>query len=189
MLKRVLLTIVGVAGTAGLVGVLRYHPAKHVAATTKPAVVAVASSTPALAPTPVPTPVTTPKPTATPIPTATPGATATPTPVATHSATPTPSPTPTPSGPYHNGTYTGSVASTDYGSVQVSATVAGGYITNITFLRMPSGGNSTIITSQAKPVLLSETLQAQSASINTVSGATQTSAGYKASLAAALAQA
>jgi uncharacterized protein with FMN-binding domain len=72
--------------------------------------------------------------------------------------------------------------------VQVKAVISNGYITNVVFLQMPSGGNSGSVTAYAEPLLLQETLQVQSASINTVSGATQDSQAYKSSLADALSQ-
>jgi uncharacterized protein with FMN-binding domain len=70
--------------------------------------------------------------------------------------------------------------------VQVTAVISNGYITDIVFDQMPSGPNQPH-TDYAEPILRNETLQAQSASINTVSGATQDSDAYKSSLGSALA--
>lgn len=83
-------------------------------------------------------------------------------------------------------TVDGPVVSTDYGPVQVSITVQGTKIVGVKALQAPSGGPSTSINANAVPKLQSETLQAQSANIATVSGATYTSNGWKTSLAAAL---
>jgi len=77
-----------------------------------------------------------------------------------------------------------------YGNVQVGATVQGGKITAVDFLQAPNTHQtSVIINSQAMPILQTEAIQAQSANVNIVSGATFTSQAYQASLADALAQA
>jgi len=107
---------------------------------------------------------------------------------------PTPAPTPMPvakpKGEYNDGTYTGSVADAFYGNIQVKATVSGGKLTNVTFLQYPNDrSTSVMINQQAMPGLVQEALQAQSASVNGVSGAMQTSEAFRASLGAALAQA
>jgi uncharacterized protein with FMN-binding domain len=87
-------------------------------------------------------------------------------------------------------TYDGSAVETRYGTVQVAVTVAGTKITNVTFLQLAShDGRSADINSQAAPILLQETLTAQSSNIDTVSGATFTSEGYLQSLQSALDQA
>jgi uncharacterized protein with FMN-binding domain len=84
-------------------------------------------------------------------------------------------------------TYTGSVASTRWGNVQVTITVADGKITDVAVPVYPSGnGKDQEINAYALPVLRQETLAAQSASIDTVSGATVTSDGYLQSLQSAL---
>jgi uncharacterized protein with FMN-binding domain len=84
-------------------------------------------------------------------------------------------------------TYNGSVASTRWGDVQVTITVAGGKITDVGVPIYPSeNGRDQEINAYALPTLRQETLDAQSASINTVSGATVTSDGYIQSLQAAL---
>jgi uncharacterized protein with FMN-binding domain len=87
-------------------------------------------------------------------------------------------------------TYDGSAAQTRYGTVQVAVTVASGKITNVAFLQLTSNdGRSADINSQAGPLLLQETLSAQSSNIDTISGATFTSEGYLQSLQSALDQA
>ena len=84
---------------------------------------------------------------------------------------------------------TGSTVSTRYGDVAVEVTVASGKITAVQAVSLPSGGRSGQISAYAAPVLASEALTAQSASIDVVSGATYTSQAYAQSLQAALDQA
>jgi len=87
-------------------------------------------------------------------------------------------------------TYTGTAIQTRYGAVQVQVTISSGKITGVTTLLAPSGvPHSSSISAAATPVLASEALTAQSAKIDTVSGATFTSQGYLASLQSALDQA
>ena len=77
--------------------------------------------------------------------------------------------------------------STRYGDVQVQVTISGGAITDVTALQLPSGdGHSSRISEAVEPMLRSEALQAQSASIDLVSGATYTSTAYRESLQSAL---
>ena len=84
-------------------------------------------------------------------------------------------------------TYQGSVASTRWGDIQVVITVADGKITAVSVPVYPDGnGKDQQINARALPVLTQETIAAQSADIDTVSGATVTSNGYKESLQAAL---
>jgi uncharacterized protein with FMN-binding domain len=84
-------------------------------------------------------------------------------------------------------TYSGSVAQTRWGPVQVTITVSGGKITDVAVPTYPNGNHrDEEINGYALPVLTQETLSAQSADIDTVSGATVTSDGYKESLQAAL---
>ncbi|WP_211270962.1 FMN-binding protein [Streptomyces yerevanensis] len=84
-------------------------------------------------------------------------------------------------------TVTGATAQTKYGPVQVRITLTGSRITGATAVRSPDGTpRSKDISSTAIPELNQETLEAQSADIDTVSGATYTSAGYEQSLQSAL---
>ncbi|MEU5661750.1 FMN-binding protein [Streptomyces longwoodensis] len=76
----------------------------------------------------------------------------------------------------------GSTVPTEKGDVQVQVTFEGDRITAVTMLRAPDHPQ----TADAVPKLVAETLRAQSAAIDTVSGATITSDGYKESLQAAL---
>jgi uncharacterized protein with FMN-binding domain len=86
-------------------------------------------------------------------------------------------------------TLTGSLIQTRYGPVQVQITVSNGKITTIATPQLPSGGRSGRISQYAAPILTSETMAAQSAHIDLVSGATYTSDAYDQSLQAALDQA
>jgi uncharacterized protein with FMN-binding domain len=84
-------------------------------------------------------------------------------------------------------TVTGTVASTQYGPMQVQVTLAGTKITKVTVLqRTDDGSESDQIDATAIPTLTSETLAAQSAHIDAVSGASYTSSGYIQSLQSAL---
>jgi uncharacterized protein with FMN-binding domain len=86
-----------------------------------------------------------------------------------------------------SGTFTGNAADTRYGPVQVQITVAGGKITDAQAVQYPQeSGRDVRINSSAVPELNQETLQAQSAQIDTVSGATYTSEGYQQSLQSAI---
>ncbi|MFF3848822.1 FMN-binding protein [Streptomyces sp. NPDC002328] len=76
----------------------------------------------------------------------------------------------------------GTVVSTDKGDVQVEVTFEGDKITAVRMLKQPDHPQTTA----AVPKLIAETLQAQSADVDTVSGATITSDGYRESLQAAI---
>ena len=98
--------------------------------------------------------------------------------------------TSTASGLYADGTYTGSEADAMYGIVQVQVVVDGGQITGIEFLSTPSGRDeSEEINSFATPILKQEAIEAQSAKVQAVSGATLTSHAFVESLQSALEQA
>ncbi len=91
---------------------------------------------------------------------------------------------------YKDGEYTGRVTDAFYGNIQVKTVVSGGQITDIQFLDYPSDRRTSIeINRQAMPLLKQETIQAQSANVDGVSGATQTSRAYIQSLKSALIQA
>ncbi|MEU8261287.1 FMN-binding protein [Micromonospora sp. NPDC048999] len=91
------------------------------------------------------------------------------------------------SGSASGGTVTGSVAQTRWGPVQVRITVSGGKITDVQAVRVPDGNRrDQEINGYAVPVLRQEALAAQSAQIDTVSGATVTSDGYRESLQSAI---
>jgi len=81
----------------------------------------------------------------------------------------------------------GPVVDTRYGPVQVELTLDGSTITAIAAIQLPGGDRrSEQISNRAEPTLQSEALQAQSANIDGVSGATYTSEAYAQSLQAAL---
>jgi len=72
----------------------------------------------------------------------------------------------------------------------VELTVAGSKVTDVSVLQYPNGnGRDQEINSYALPLLIQETLDAQSANIDMISGATVTSDGYVQSLQSALDQA
>lgn len=84
-------------------------------------------------------------------------------------------------------TYDGASVGTRFGTVQVQVTIQNGKITEVTPLQLTDAERkSAQISSRAAPVLRSEVLQAQSANVQTVSGATVTSEAYLTSLQAAL---
>ena len=86
-----------------------------------------------------------------------------------------------------SGTFTGPVVQTMWGPVQVQVSTHGARITHVSVLQHPQGSpNDDQINSYALPILVQETLDAQSANIDMVSGATITSGGYVQSLQAAL---
>ncbi|MBC7274438.1 MAG: FMN-binding protein [Streptomyces sp.] len=93
-------------------------------------------------------------------------------------------PAPSPSAPAEPGTevVAGSTVNTEKGPVQVEVTFDGDTISAVRMLQQPNHPQTT----DAVPVLIEETLAAQSADVDTVSGATVTSDGYRESLQAAL---
>lgn len=91
------------------------------------------------------------------------------------------------SGTARGTTVTGDSVPTQWGPVQVELTMVGGAITGVDVVQYPTGNpKDEEINSRALPVLVQETLEAQSADIDMVSGATVTSQGYVASLQSAL---
>jgi uncharacterized protein with FMN-binding domain len=84
-------------------------------------------------------------------------------------------------------TVSGDVSTTRYGPVQVQVTVKNGVVTAVAATQYPAGDpRSQQINAYAIPVLNQEALQAKSANVHMVSGATYTSDGYIASLQSAL---
>ncbi len=92
---------------------------------------------------------------------------------------------------YKNGIYTGAVGSaSQYGDVQVKITISKGKITTVDVIKFPNTpGNTTKISNGSLPVLKQEAIAAQSAKIDNVTGATQTTEGFVQSLQSALDQA
>jgi uncharacterized protein with FMN-binding domain len=116
---------------------------------------------------------------------------ATPTPAASPSpSASSTSPAPSASSKSTTSTVTGDVAQTQWGPVQVKLTLQAGKITDVSVVQYPNGNHRDVeINDYALPVLIDETVQAQSAQIDMVSGATVTSDGYIRSLQSALDQA
>ena len=114
---------------------------------------------------------------------------ATPSPSASASASPSATPTPSPTQSSATRVITGSAVDTRYGAVQVKVTFSGTTITAVDTVQSPNGSGRDIeINDQALPILQQEVLSAQSANIDTVSGATYTSEGYIQSVQSAIDQ-
>lgn len=150
------------AGLAGLLGAAVLLVVGKAATAPAPTKVALGTS-----PTPTRTPTTPPS-----------GTSAVPPPPAASS--------PTAGAPAPSGTFLGKPEDVGYGIVQVRVTLTGGHITDVQAVQMPSGGRSSEIASYAAPRLRSEVLSAQSAGIDTVSGASFDSEGYAKSVQSAL---
>lgn len=89
--------------------------------------------------------------------------------------------------PYKNGQYTGSVTDAFYGNIQVQITISSGKMTHVTFLQSPHDQDTSVqINQEYDPVMAQEAIQAQSAQVNIVSGATQSSQAFIQSLQDAL---
>ncbi|HUZ01335.1 MAG TPA: FMN-binding protein [Thermomicrobiaceae bacterium] len=106
----------------------------------------------------------------------------------TATTAPTPQPTPTTAGgQYKDGSYTGSVADAQWGYIQVKAVISQGKIADVQFLQYPSDrSRSVYINSIADPELKSEAIQVQSAQVDIISGATDSSEAFMQSLTDAL---
>ena len=90
----------------------------------------------------------------------------------------------------YSGQVTGQAVQIPFGTVQVQVTFQNGKITEVQAVQLPSGdGHTNQVSSYVGPRLRSEVLAAQSAQIDTISGATYTSEGYIQSLQSALSQA
>ncbi|MGI5247490.1 FMN-binding protein [Dactylosporangium sp. CA-139066] len=86
-----------------------------------------------------------------------------------------------------DGTFNGNPIYVEYGNVELSIVVSGGKITDVKVLDSPSDHSRSVqINNSALPKLRAEALAAQSANIDTVSGATYTSNGYRQSLQSAI---
>lgn len=111
---------------------------------------------------------------------------ASPTPMASGSS---PEPT-TPIGTvsaYKDGKFTGDTADAFYGNMQVQITISGGKIVDVQFLQYPNDRTTSVmINTQAMPYLKSEAIQAQSANVAVVSGASASSQAFVQSLQSAL---
>lgn len=103
----------------------------------------------------------------------------------------TPSTSPSPSVPAAvSGSFTGSDFPNRFGDVVVRVVITNGHISDVQALQLPSDRERSAYISQvAGPMLRSEVLQAQSANIDIISGATYTSQSYTQSVESALQQA
>lgn len=91
---------------------------------------------------------------------------------------------------YKDGSFYGGAANAFYGNVQIAAVIKNGKISDIQFIQYPNdNGHSLMVSSYALPLLKQETIQSQSANVDIVSGATETSLAYQQSLSSALSQA
>jgi uncharacterized protein with FMN-binding domain len=99
---------------------------------------------------------------------------------------PTPGPSPAKTAATTS-TINGTAADTRYGPVQVQITVSGNRVVSSNAIVYPTNERrDREINDYAVPQLNGETVQAQSANIDTVSGATYTSDGYRRSLQSAI---
>ena len=114
-------------------------------------------------------------------------ATATTQPTKNPTTAPTAAPTKAPSGAT-DGSFTGDAVTMRYGIVQVKITVQNGKITDAQAVKAPTGSNDRY-TQMAVPRLREQTITAQSAKIQGVSGASFTSYGWYTSLVSAIAKA
>lgn len=91
------------------------------------------------------------------------------------------------SGNIKDGVYTGSEVDAYYGLVKVQTTIRGGKIADVQFLEYPSDRRTSVrINSIAVPDLQQESIQAQTANVDIISGATLTSEAFRISLQTAL---
>ena len=91
---------------------------------------------------------------------------------------------------YKDGEYLGPVTDAFFGPFQVKAVIKKGKIVDIQFSQYPNDRQTSIqINTQAMPFWKQEAIAAQSAKVDVVTGATQSSEAFQKSLAAALNQA
>lgn len=115
-----------------------------------------------------------------------PSPTVSPSPVPAGQPGASPSPSPSPTGAA-DGTFMGADFPNRFGDVQVRVVISGGRITDVQPVQMPvDRTRSAYISQVAGPMLRSEVLQAQSAQIDIISGATYTSESYAQSVESAL---
>jgi uncharacterized protein with FMN-binding domain len=193
--------LIGVGTLGGLGAVLSITPPHFTnsdlagtgsipANTPVPAATPTPEQTQAAAPTPTATKKTTTKKTTTKKSTATKSAAAKATTQTQSTPTPAPAQTQASTSASVNGTFSGNSFQNRFGPVQVQITVVNGKITAAKALQYPNGDfRSAEISKQAIPYLIQETLQAQSANIQGVGGASYTSYGWYQSLQSAIAKA
>jgi len=142
-----------------------------------------------------PTLAATPRPTVTPLAQSTPAGAPPPAqPTAQPTTQPAPTMTPPPpavaAGQYRDGEYTGPSVDANWGLVQVKAIIQHGRLTDVQFLQYPNDRRtSQRINSIVMPYLQTEAIQAQSANVDLITGATLTSEAFAESLQAALSSA
>ncbi len=103
---------------------------------------------------------------------------------------PAPAPTTAPGTGGISGTFTGADVPNRFGDVQVRVVISNGRITDLQAVQLPADrARSAYISQVSGPLLRTEVLQAQSARIDIVSGATYTSQSYAQSVESALQQA
>lgn len=108
---------------------------------------------------------------------------------ATNGSNPAATPSSHPAAQGGSVTVVGSTVQTRYGPLQLSVTFNGSTIADVQALQYPSWhGESVMINQYAIPQLTQEAIAANSAKIDSVSGATITSNAYKQSLQAAITQ-
>lgn len=117
-------------------------------------------------------------------------ATLTPNPTANLRSTSNPTPSPVRYTGFKDGTYTSPVTDALYGSLQFNVVISGGKITDVKFIQYPdSSGRSLEVSNFALPILKQEAIVSQTANVQAVSGATQTSGAFQQGLSAVLVQA
>jgi uncharacterized protein with FMN-binding domain len=93
-------------------------------------------------------------------------------------------------GRYKDGAFTGKDVDTEWGDVQVKILIQGGAMVDVQFLQYPfHRARSAELSGYTMPVLRTEAIKAQSASVYLYTGATATAEGFQESLTSALAQA
>jgi uncharacterized protein with FMN-binding domain len=92
-----------------------------------------------------------------------------------------------PAGALTDGDYLGDEVGNPYGAVQVRITVAGGRLTDVIAMELPTAAARGIeIGMRVTPILRQQAIDRQSAEVDTISGATYTCDGYRRSLQSAL---
>lgn len=111
--------------------------------------------------------------------------------IAPSSSPPPPINTPKPvKGQYKDGTYSGSLEDAIYGNYKVKAVVSGGKLADVIPLIYPNDNRtSNSINTQAFTMLRDEALRAQSAQVDIITGASDSSPAFARSLQSALNQA
>lgn len=100
---------------------------------------------------------------------------------------PAPTAAPVAQGLYRDGSYSGPVTDAYYGNMQVQAVIQSGKLADVQILEFPNDRRTSVrINNVALPYLVNEAIQAQSANIDAISGATLSSEAFAQSLQSAL---